>query len=99
YRTRKGRTPAGGTFTVQDSLLERRRHPGQPRLCGISLSAAEGKARLQAPERPHRLRDPGSRGALGFSQTARPDLRLIAHRTSDSPAKQQSNGLAISTKP
>jgi hypothetical protein len=41
------------------------------------LPAAEGKARLQAPERPDRLRDPGSRGAMGFSQAASPDLRLI----------------------
>jgi hypothetical protein len=73
----KGELSLGETFTVQDSLLELRSHPGQPRLCGISLSAAEGKARLQAPERPDRLRDPGSRGAMGFSQTARPEVRLI----------------------
>ena len=37
--------------------------------------------------------------ALGLSQAANPGLRLIAHPTSDSPAKQQSNGLAISTEP
>jgi hypothetical protein len=65
------------------------------------LPAAEGKARLQAPERPDRLRDPGSRGAMGFSQTTRPDLRLIEripHRASGSPAKQRPETPRISSE-
>ena len=89
----KGELSLGRTFTVQDSPLEQRSHPGKPRLCGISLPALEAKAPLQAPERPHRLRDPGASRALGLSQTACPDLRLkqifdrLAHRASDSSVK------------
>jgi hypothetical protein len=41
------------------------------------LPAAEGKARLQAQEGPDRYKYPGSRGAVGFPQSASPDVRLV----------------------
>ena len=44
---------------------------------GFSFPAPEGEVRLQAQARPDSLRDPGSIRALGLSQTASPDLRLI----------------------
>ena len=72
----KGEALAPGTAALQDSLLQRWSHPGKSGFCGIPLPAAGAKDRLQAQERPNRLKDLRSGDPVGLSQSASPQIRI-----------------------